>query len=156
MTPDRRAVLQAGSAAGLQAALAALGLLPAGPAAAQTFSDAVFQAKSTAETLKALGVTAPANSTDIVISAAEIAENGMVVPVGVRSALPNTQSISLLIDKNPSPMAGGYELFPGMEPEVSMRVKMSQTSDVIAIVRADGKFYQARKEIKVTLGGCGG
>jgi sulfur-oxidizing protein SoxY len=79
-----------------------------------------------------------------------------VVPVGVASRIAKTDMIALLVEKNPAMMAGFYEFASDAVPDVSMRVKMGQSSDVIAIVRADGKFFTAKKEIKVTLGGCGG
>ena len=156
MNQSRRQSLRATAGIGLYGALAAIGLLPASEAAAQQFSATAFQAKTVADAMKALGAAAPAESTDVVIVAPDIAENGAVVPVGIRSGLPNTQFIALLVDKNPSVLAGAYDILPGAEPEVHMRVKMGQSADVYAVVRADGKFYVARKEIKVTLGGCGG
>jgi sulfur-oxidizing protein SoxY len=76
--------------------------------------------------------------------------------VGIRSRLPNTQTMALLVDKNPSALAGAYDILEGADADVNMRIKMGQSSDVFAIVKADGKFYMAKKEIKVTLGGCGG
>ena len=79
-----------------------------------------------------------------------------MVPVGIRSALANTQMMALLVEKNPSALAGAYDILEGAEADVNMRIKMGQTSDVFAVVKADGKFYVAKKEIKVTLGGCGG
>ena len=156
MNQSRRQSLRATAGIGLYGALAAIGLLPASEAAAQQFSATAFQAKTVADAMKALGAAAPAESTDVVIVAPDIAENGAVVPVGIKSGLPNTQFIALLVDKNPSVLAGAYDILPGAEPEVHMRVKMGQSADVYAVVRADGKFYVARKEIKVTLGGCGG
>jgi len=156
MNQSRRQSLRATAGIGLYGALAAIGLLPASEAAAQQFSATAFQAKTVADAMKALGAAAPAESTDVVIMAPDIAENGAVVPVGIKSGLPNTQFIALLVDKNPSVLAGAYDILPGAEPEVNMRVKMGQSADVYAVVRADGKFYVARKEIKVTLGGCGG
>jgi sulfur-oxidizing protein SoxY len=92
----------------------------------------------------------------VVINSPDIAENGAVVPVGVRSNLPKTEMIALLVEKNPSALAGAYTLLEGAEPDVNMRIKMGQSSDVYALVKADGKFYMTKKEIKVTLGGCGG
>jgi sulfur-oxidizing protein SoxY len=155
LNPSRRQSLQAASGLGVYAALVALGLLPAGPAAAQQFASA-FQTKSIADTLKALGAGAPAESKDVIINSPDIAENGAVVPVGVRSNLPRTEMIALLVEKNPNALAGAYTLLEGAEPDVNMRIKMGQSSDVYALVKADGKYYMAKKEIKVTLGGCGG
>ena len=156
MKRTRRQTLQAAGGAGLYAALVAIGLRDPARVSAQTFNAAAFQARTLADTLKALGAVAPAESRDIVITAPDIAENGAVVPVSVRSALPRTEQIALLVEKNPSLLAGTYEILEATEPDVSMRIKMGQSSDVIAVVKADGKYYTAKKEIKVTLGGCGG
>jgi sulfur-oxidizing protein SoxY len=153
MNPLRRSSLQAAGAGGLAAVLASLGLLSPSQAAAQSKA---FQTKTLAETLAALGATGAADSRDIVITAPDIAENGAVVPIAVRSNLPRTEMIALLVEKNPALLAGSYDILGGAEPDVSMRVKMGQSSDVFAVVKADGKFYITRKEVKVTLGGCGG
>ena len=83
-------------------------------------------------------------------------QTGAVVPIGVTSAVPKTEAIAILVEKNPSMLAAVFEIPPGTEPSLSTRVKMAQTSNVYALVKADGKFYMASKEIKVTLGGCGG
>ncbi len=156
MNMSRRQTLQAAGGLGLYGALVALGMLPASEAAAQQFNATAFQATGLADAMKALGATAPTESADVSIVAPDIAENGAVVPVGVKSAIANTQFIALLIEKNPSALAAAYDILEGAEAEVNMRVKMGQSSDVYALVRADGKFYMAKKEIKVTLGGCGG
>jgi len=112
--------------------------------------------KNVPDALKAMGIASAPNSADILITSPDIAENGMVVPVGVASKLAKTAMAALLVEKNPSMLAGFYEFTTDAVPDVSMRVKMGQSSDVIAIVKADGKFFMAKKEIKVTLGGCGG
>jgi len=156
MNMSRRQTLQAAGGLGLYGALVTLGMLPASEAAAQQFNAVAFQATGLADAMKALGAAAPIESADVSIIAPDIAENGAVVPVGVRSAIPNTQFIALLIEKNPSALSAAYDILEGAEAEVNMRVKMGQSSDVYALVRADGKFYMAKKEIKVTLGGCGG
>ena len=87
--------------------------------------------------------------------APDIAENGAVVPIGIESKIPGTESIALLIEKNPNPLAAAFDIPAGTETMVSMRVKMGETSSVYALVKANGKYYVAKKEIKVTLGGCG-
>ncbi len=156
MNVSRRTTLQAAGSAGLYGALLSLGLLRPGTAAAEAFDQANFQVPGVAETLKALGAQGATESKDVVIVSPDIAENGAVVPVAVKSSVPNTESIALLVDKNPNALAGAYEILDGADPEVSMRIKMGQSSDVVALVKADGKYYMAKKEIKVTLGGCGG
>jgi len=79
-----------------------------------------------------------------------------VVPVGATSKLANTTAIYLLVEKNPTPLAAGFSIPAGTEPEVQTRLKMGQSTNVVAVVKADGKLYSATKETKVTLGGCGG
>lgn len=156
MNCSRRTTLQMAGGASLYGALVSIGLLRPGSAAAQAFDEAAFKVSGVAATLKALGADGAVESKDVVIVAPDIAENGAVVPVSIRSGLPRTQAVALLVEKNPNALAGAYEMLDGADPEVSMRIKMGQSSDVVALVKADGKFYMARKEVKVTLGGCGG
>jgi sulfur-oxidizing protein SoxY len=137
------------------AALAAAGVVP-GELLAQDWNKAAFDMKGLNDAMKALGAQSPGSSDAIAIKAPEIAENGAVVPVAIESRLPNTESISLLIEKNPQPLAASFRIPAGTEASVSTRVKMGQSSDVYALVKADGKYYVAKKEIKITLGGCGG
>ena len=136
-------------------ALAAAGMLPRAWAA--EWNKAAFDMKTLPEALRALGAQGAPASDSITMTAPEIAENGAVVPVAVASRLPGTQSIALLVEKNPQPLAASFQIPAGTEPSVSTRVKMAETSDVWAVVKtADGKTYAAKKEIKITLGGCGG
>lgn len=155
MDASRRKALKTGGGMTLLGALFAAGLLKPQSAAAQWNKEA-FSTKSIADTLKALGGSGAADSADIVITAPAIAENGAVVPVSVQSRIPNTESIAVLIEKNPNMLAASFDIPSGTDANVGTRVKMGQTSDVYAIVKADGKFYKAVKEVKVTLGGCGG
>ena len=142
---------------GVYAALAAAGLLSAEEAFAQQQArNKAFEAKSLDETVKLLGGTTAVQSGEISITAPDIAENGAVVPIGVTSKIPNTQNIYILVDKNLNSLSAGFGIPPGTEPNVATRVKMAQTSNVHAVVKADNKFYVATKEVKVTLGGCGG
>jgi sulfur-oxidizing protein SoxY len=90
------------------------------------------------------------------VTGPDIAENGAVVPVGVASTLPNVSMVAILIEKNPNALAASFTLPEGTEANVQTRVKMGQTSNIYALVKSDGKFFMATKEIKVTLGGCGG
>jgi sulfur-oxidizing protein SoxY len=96
------------------------------------------------------------NAAAIQLTVPEIAENGSVVPVTVSSSLANVEQISILVDKNPSVLAASFTFPQGTEALVTTRVKMGQTANVVAIVKADGKFYRTSKEVKVTAGGCGG
>jgi len=139
------------------ALLAAAGWLAPESAAAQAWNKNAFDAKTMDETMKAFGGGAPAQSKDIAfVSTPDIAENGAVVPVGVSSSIPKTESIAILIEKNPNMLAASFDIPAGTDPSISTRVKMGQSSNVYALVKADGKYYVAAKEIKVTLGGCGG
>ena len=156
MNHSRRKALKAGGGAGLLALLAAAGLVRPGEALASDWNKAAFEMKTVADALRALGAESPAGSQEILIKAPDIAENGAVVPIGVESKLPGTESITLLIEKNPQPLAASFSIPAGTEAFVTTRVKMGQSSDVYALVKADGKFYLAKKEIKITLGGCGG
>ena len=137
--------------------LAAAGWLAPETAAAQAWNKNAFEAKTMDETMKAFGGGAPAQSKDIAfVSTPDIAENGAVVPIGITSSIPKTESIAILIEKNPNMLAASFDIPAGTDPSVSTRVKMGQSSNVYALVKADGKYYVASKEIKVTLGGCGG
>jgi sulfur-oxidizing protein SoxY len=131
------------------------GLLAAGQALAAAWNKAGFEAKTTADALKNVGATGMIESKDITITAPDIAENGAVVPIAVTSKIPNTQSISILAEKNPFPLTSTHDVANGGEGYVSIRLKIGETSNVRAVVKADGKFYTAVKEIKITIGGCG-
>ena len=154
---NRRDVLKAGGGVTLAWMLMATGMLRSGAAAAQAWNKAAFEAHGLDATLKALGIAKPPLSKDVTfVSTPDIAENGAVVPIGISSAIPKTESIAILIENNPNMIAGIFEIPEGTEPAVSTRVKMGETSNVYALVKADGKYYIASKAIKVTLGGCGG
>jgi sulfur-oxidizing protein SoxY len=152
MNDMRRAFLQW---AGGIAALAAAGLLWPAQAWAASWNKAGFESKVVNDVLKSLGAANPAESKEITITAPDIAENGAVVPVAVASRIANTQQIAIVAEKNPFPLAATFDVAGGGDGYVSTRIKMGQTSDVWALVKADGKYYVARKEIKITVGGCG-
>ena len=154
MNRKRRDVLRLGGAGALS--LAAAAALTGGRAAwAANRNEAAFQAKAVADTLKSLGTGNLVESKDIVITAPDIAENGAVVPVAVTSKIPNTESIAIIAEKNPFPLAASFDIAPGTEAYVSTRLKVGQTTDMRAIVKAGGKYFTAAKEVKVTVGGCG-
>jgi len=158
MNPRRRNLLQTGGGMTLLTMLAAAGWLrPETVLAADAWNAAAFDTKSMDDTMKALGGGTPVPSTGIAfVQTPDIAENGAVVPIGIASTIPNTQSIAILIEKNPNTLTAVFDIPPGTDPSISTRVKMGQSSNVYALVKADGKYYYAAKEIKVTLGGCGG
>jgi sulfur-oxidizing protein SoxY len=133
---------------------AAAGLLPL-RASAANWNKPGFEAKAAADAIKNLGAANLVDSKEIAITAPDIAENGAVVPVAVTSRIPNTQSISIVAEKNPFPLAATFDVANGAEPYASVRIKLGQTSNVRVIVKADGRFYTAAKEVKVTVGGCG-
>jgi sulfur-oxidizing protein SoxY len=123
---------------------------------AAVWNKDAFGAKTAADALKSLGVSGAAPSSDVVIDAPDIAENGAVVPIEITSKVPGTTTILVLIDKNPFPLAGKFDFLEGALPFVKVNVKMGETSDVRVIAQAGGKSYVATKDIKVTIGGCGG
>ncbi|EKS28894.1 thiosulfate oxidation carrier protein SoxY [Afipia felis] len=115
-----------------------------------------FKQKNEADALKALYGKSAEASDKVKLDAPEIAENGAVVPISVSSTLPKVTAISVLVLENPYALAASYKIPEGTLPSVSNRLKMAKTSKVVAIVEADGKLYSATKEVKVTVGGCGG
>jgi sulfur-oxidizing protein SoxY len=153
---ERRNALKAGGGIGLLALFGAFGLMKSGSAQAE-WNKTAFSSKAMDDALSAMGISnAESNSTAIQLTVPEIAENGAVVPVTVSSTLPNVEQISIFVDKNPNVMAANFVFPAGTEGLVTTRVKMGQTASVVAVVKADGKYYRAAKEVKVTAGGCGG
>ncbi len=135
---------------------AVAGFLASDKALAAEWSPSSFNAKSLADAFKEIGVDDYKMSSDIAVKSAEIAENGAVVPVRITSNIPNTEYMAILVEKNPNPLATAFDIPEGTEANVKTRIKMGETSNVFAMVKADGKWFAASKEIKVTLGGCGG
>ena len=156
MNQSRRDVLRAGGGASLFALLATAGVLRPQAALAADWNSKAFEAKNVKDALDALGAGNPVNSNDIVMTAPEIAENGAVVPIAAVSKIPGTESISILIAKNPTALAASFDIPAGTEAAVSTRVKLAQSTDVHILVKAQGKYYITKKEVKVTIGGCGG
>ncbi|MEN9329622.1 MAG: hypothetical protein RLZZ484_810 [Pseudomonadota bacterium] len=135
--------------------LASTGLFPQFAHAA--FNKAAFDAKSVQDVLKAIGPGALAESKDVTITGPDIAENGAVVPLGATTTLPNVKQLLILVEKNPSVLVAMFHMTDSIDATVSTRAKMGQSSDVYAVaITADGKALFAKKEVKVTLGGCGG
>jgi sulfur-oxidizing protein SoxY len=140
-----------------RALVAALALSIMKPLAAlAAWNKDAFGAKTPADAIKNLGIGSAAPSQDIVIEAPQIAENGAVVPIEVSSGIPGTTALVVLIEKNPFPLAARFDFKDGALPFVKVNVKMGETSDVRVIAEAGGRHYAATKEIKVTIGGCGG
>lgn len=152
----RRSILKECGAGSALALAAGAGLLPWRDATAAPRHAEGFAAKSPGAALAAVGAADAVQSADIVIAAPEIAENGVLIPIEVTTTIPGAQSISLLVEKNPFPLLAHFDLSNGAEPYINTRFKAGQTSTVKAVVRAGGKTWFATREVKVTIGGCGG
>jgi len=152
----RRLILQGAGAV----ALVGLGnlpfLAPVLAAANDKYPEEAFKAKNEADAIKALYGKAAEASDKVKMDAPEIAENGAVVPVAVTTTLADVTSISFLVHENPVVLVASYKIPAGTVPSVANRIKMAKTSNIIVVVEAGGKVYSATKEVKVTVGGCGG
>ncbi len=156
MLKQRRTFLRAGMTAGTLAVATGAGLLtPRGVLAA--WPEKAFKAQKYPAALEALAGSAEATNSDAVkVKAPDIAENGAVVSVSVTTSLPKVENISVFVPVNSFPLSASFEMSDATEGFITARFKMAKTSDVIAVVKADGKLYTAKKSVKVTLGGCGG
>lgn len=150
---NRRALLLRSAAA---AVVSTIGSMVSSTLAFAAWNKPAFDGKTMAEAYAALGAKDIAESGDVQILASDIAENGAVVPLQATSKIPGTTQIAFLVEKNPNMLAASFEIGPDMLPDVTTRIKMGQTSNIIVLVKAGDKFFSATKEIKVTLGGCGG
>jgi sulfur-oxidizing protein SoxY len=153
MDLHRRGLLRT---AGALVAVAVAGLLRPVAAFAAAWNKDAFTAKKADDALKSLGTAGAAPSSDVVIEAPQIAENGAVVPIEITSKIPGTTSIAVLVDKNPYPLVAKFDFMEGALPFIKVNAKMGESSDVRVVATAGGKHYVATKEIKVTIGGCGG
>jgi sulfur-oxidizing protein SoxY len=150
MPLSRRLFLQGG------AALTALLALPRALIAA-AWPEKAFASSAASDALTALfGTDQTTPSSAITLDAPEIAENGAVVPVTVETTLENVKSVSIVVEKNPRPLAISFDIPTGTLPNVACRIKMGQTSPVMAVVQTDDGLFSASREVKVTIGGCGG
>lgn len=144
----------------LKQSLAVAGLLGASglfPQFAWAFNKTAFDAKSVADAVKAYGGGAPVESKDVTLTAPDIAENGAVVPMAVASSLAGVKHLLVMVEKNPNALVAKFDVSDAVEPNFATRAKMGQTSDVYAVaITNDGKAFYSKKEVKVTLGGCGG
>ena len=153
--PTRRLILQGAACV----ALIGLGNLPFGTAHAAAndkYPEEAFKQKSEADAIKALYGKTAEPSDKVKMDAPEIAENGAVVPISVTTTLADVSSIAFLVSENPNALIAQYKIPAGTVPSVANRIKMAKTSNVIVLVEAGGKLYSATKEVKVTVGGCGG
>ena len=154
MHQTRRSVIKAGGAAALFAVFGGVLLQPGRALAA--WNKGAFEAKNIADAMKSVGVANAEESKAIEIRAPDIAENGAVVPIDITSNIPGTTSISVFIEKNPFPYTGTFDFSQGAVPYVHLRVKIGESSPVRVVATAGGKHYTTAKEVKVTIGGCGG
>ena len=151
MQTRRETLKQSAVVAGL---LASTGLIPQQAAA---YEAAAFQAKTAADVAKALGAGAPVESKDVTVGGPDIAENGAVVPLSASTTLAGVKRVLILVEKNPAALVAMFNMSDAVEANFSTRAKMGQSSDVYAVaIMNDGKTFYAKKEVKVTLGGCGG
>lgn len=151
MQSRRQALKKTAVVAGL---LASTGLFPQ---FAFAFSKDAFEAKTIQDAIKALGAGTLAESKDVTLTGPDIAENGAVVPLAASTTLPGVKRLLILVEKNPSPLVALFNVSDSVEPAFSTRAKLGQSSDVYAVaIMGDGKALFAKKEVKVTLGGCGG
>lgn len=153
MSMSRRTIVKAIATGG--ALLGASVLMPRVALAA--WSEKAFRAEDQTTAMnELLGNSPVAESADVTLKAPDIAENGAVVPVTVRTSMANVESISIFVANNPNPLVAEFVVPAGTDANVSTRLRMGKTSQVTAVVKADGKYYSAAKEVKVTIGGCGG
>jgi len=150
MNQQRRSVLKYSAVFGL---MASTGLISS--AQAQEWNKAAFEGKSLDDVFKILGAGSPDKSAAVTLNAPDIAENGAVVPVGITTTA-KAEQMAILVEKNPSALAAQFFIPSGTDSFVTTRIKMGQTSNVYGLVKADGKWLMTVKEVKVTLGGCGG
>ncbi len=148
----RRKVLKVSGGLGLLGLFTVLGLVPSFARAG--VSREAFDAMTLSEAFAALGGLIPQDSTLISLSAPDVAENGAVVPITVETSLAGVERVSILADKNPTMLVASFDIPVGTDAFITTRIKMAQTSSVVALVKANGKFYKASKEVKVTQGGC--
>jgi len=151
----RRLFLKASLSAGAVGMAVSAGLLMPGVVLA-AWNEAAFKAESMGDALKeGMGSDTVTDSTEITIGGPDNPENGAVVPVEVATTLSGVQSIALLVEKNVKPLCGVFHLGKRMKPGLSIRIKVGESGDIIAVVKSDGKLYSVRKAVKVTIGGCG-
>ena len=156
MNQNRRVLLKGTLAAGATGIAISAGLLTP-KAALAAWPKAAFEAKDSKAALEAsLGSSSMTESADIKLKAPDIAENGAVVPITVTSNIADTEAISVIVAENATPLAATFNLGANTSGFVSTRIKMGKTSDVTAVVKAGGKLYSTSKNVKVTIGGCGG
>ncbi|RYX89267.1 MAG: thiosulfate oxidation carrier protein SoxY [Comamonadaceae bacterium] len=155
---ERREFMHRSSCAAVAGLAATAALAPASGRAqnAPGWNQAAFDTRTLNDAVKALGGAPPVESRDVILQAPEMSENGGVVRIGAQSNLAGTTQLALLVEKNPAALAAVYNIPAGTEAAISTNLKMAQSSNVYAIARVGDRFFYAVREVKVTLGGCGG
>jgi sulfur-oxidizing protein SoxY len=153
---SRRKLLRVAAASSAYFAVVAAGWLRPARLLAAEWNESAFEAVALPDALRKIGATSVADSDQILLKAPEIAENGAIVPVEITSRIPGTQTIYIVADKNPQPLVAIFDIAEGLEPFISTRIKMGESSKVRVLVKAGNKFYVATQDVKVTIGGCGG
>ena len=153
---ERREFVRKSSGAFALGLAATAGVMPTMVSAQAAWNKVAFESKNMADAVKAMGGSSATESKEVTLSAPEIAENGNVVRLGVQSTLAGTTWLGLIVEKNPAALTAGFEIYPGTDANMSTNVKMGQSSNVYALAKVGDKFFYAVKEVKVTLGGCGG
>ena len=153
---ERREFVRKSSGALALGLAASAGLMPTMASAQTAWNKTAFESKNLADAVKAMGGSSATESKEVTLSAPEIAENGNVVRLGAQSAMAGTTWLGLMVEKNPAALTAGFDIYPGTDANVSTNVKMGQSSNVYALAKVGDKFFYAVKEVKVTLGGCGG
>lgn len=156
MNPLRRTFLKGIGTTGIVIAAIAAGLIKPVTALAAVWNRNAFSAKTIADAMKEAGYGGAAESSDILLKVPDIAEDGAIVPLEVTSNIPGTTSIAIFAEKNPNPLVADIQFSNGALPYISTHIKMAETSFVRVAVKAGDKIYTQSKEVKVTLGGCGG
>ncbi len=157
MNHSRRVFLKGAASVGVISMAAGAGLLTPARVLANVWPTEAFDSDTVDGAMNALYDTTEATPSEaIVIKAPDIAENGAVVPITIETDLANVESITIIAQNNPAPLSAKFDFAANAKPYVSTRIKMGETSNVMALVKADGKIYSASKEVKVTIGGCGG
>lgn len=155
MSVRRRHFLQGFGNVALLAGLVGSGVLRPGRAVAVEFDRSAFEAKTAADALRLIGAAGAEASREIILKAPEVAENGSSVPIEVISRLPGTTRLSVIIDKNPFPLALQFNFAPGAQARFQAKLKMAESARLRVVAFANGRHYTVFRDVKVTIGGCG-
>ena len=152
---NRRNFIKRSGALGVLAKIGFFGISPSARAVVSQWQESWFASNDLSETFKKMGVVSPTSNNNIILNTPDTAENGSYVGVSVKSAIDNTLAIAILVDKNPSVLAGYFEFGNSVIPEIATKIKMAETSNVYALVKSENKFFMNKKNVNVTVGGCG-